>query len=260
MVIPRPKTDQSNQCHVKVLKSTDHELCPARAFSRWLPLGPCSEQEDAPVFVGNWRKAPVSSLKLAAAYHNVDRKRIINHSMRPGAAALMISACCNVEITKRRVRGLSPNSRTYIWRDDHILSNIGRGMLDTPAHRPGGKRGLSMTAIPAVRNRNQRSVEISKAMSCALRRHQLPGMDEECRDTINVICGMPKLKEMRSTMGDIRSIVNGEDENRKRRLELSPDRRCIRCTQGHSVGRGVRPEILPVATKLKHSRGDPTCR
>ena len=77
-------------------------------------------------------------------------------------------------------------------------------------------------------------------------------MDRDGWATIKVVCELPRLKELHTTMGDIRLIVNGEGGNRKRRFELRSDHRCIRRAQGHSFGNGVRPDILPVAGEMRY--------
>ena len=253
LTIARSKTDQFNPGHEKILKATDHELCPVKVFHRWSQLNPTLLESDNLVFPPNIRKTLACALKLAGSYVGLDHSRIGNHSLRSGGATLMFTAGFDIEIIKRWGRWLSPTFHTYIWRDEHILSHIGRGMLrNTPGlpGRAGGKRGISQVS-PNTHARHMRLVEISKTMSGALRHRELPTMTEEGWTTVKVVCNLPRLQELHTTMGDIRLIVNGEGDNWKRRFELSPDGRCIRCAQGHSVGSGVRPDVLPIETKLK---------
>ena len=99
--------------------------------------------------------------------------------------------------------------------------------------------------------RRQRLVEISKDSPQALRYRKLEGMEDEDWSTIETVRDLPRLFEMRTTMGDLRLIVNGGD-NRKRRLELSRGGRRILCSQGHSAGSGVRPYILPIEPSMMY--------
>ena len=165
----------------------------------------------------------------------------------------MFSVGFDIEIIKRWGRWFPPNLHTYIWRDEHILSHIGRGMVKSNAFsgRVGGERGISQTT-PNEFTRHQRLVEISKTMSGALRHRELPTMDKQGWATLKVVCDLPRLRELRATLGDVRLIINGEGGNRKRRFELSPDGRCIRCAQGHSAKSGGRPDALPETKKLKY--------
>ena len=55
-------------------------------------------------------------------------------------------------------------------------------------------------------------------MSGALRHRRLPTMGDAGWATIRVVCDLPKLKELHTTMGDIRLIVNGEGGNQKKTL------------------------------------------
>ena len=57
----------------------------------------------------------------------------------------------------------------------------------------------------------------------------------------------------RVDMGEIRAIVNGGEDRRRLRFELSRARRLLRCPTGHSSGSGVRPVILPVARDVNYS-------
>ena len=56
----------------------------------------------------------------------------------------MFSVGFDIEIIKRWSHRLSPTSHSYIWRDEHILAHIGRGVLysSTFSGRVGGKRGI----------------------------------------------------------------------------------------------------------------------
>lgn len=170
------------------------------------------------------------------------RARISNHSWRSGGETLTFAVGFDIEIIERWGRWLSPTSNSYIWRGGRVLSHIGRGTLNSSTFpgRVGEKRGISQVA-PSEWGRYQRLVETSAAMSGALRRRQLPTMDGAGCEAIKEVCDLPRLREMHTTMGDIRLIAPGEDDNRKRRFDLSHDSRCIRCAQCHSAGSVVRP-------------------
>ena len=89
----------------------------------------------------------------------------------------MFSVGFEMDIIKRWGRWVSATFHQYLWRDEHILSNISRGILRDnpkndgdsclpPPRMEGGKR-------PNNQDR-RRLVLISKAMSGALRRRHLP--------------------------------------------------------------------------------------
>ena len=148
----------------------------------------------------------------------------------------------DVEIIQIWGRWLSPPSHTYIWRGGHILPNSSRGMTHEPPHRAGAGREMSTTRIPASQIRRRMLVGFPNAMSAALRHHQLPGMGDGGCAKIKVSPGLPRLRELRETMRDVRLIASGEWGNRKRCFEHIGVNRCIRCSKVHSVGIGVRPK------------------
>lgn len=55
-----------------------------------------------------------------------------------------------------------------------------------------------------------------------------------------------------ATFEDVREIAAGGGAKSKIRFELSSGRSRIRCAQGRSVGSGVHPDCLPVATDAKY--------
>ena len=57
------------------------------------------------------------------------------HSVRRGAASSMFAAGYEVEAIKRRGRRLSSTSQQYLWRDQLVMSKIGRCMIP-PSIRP----------------------------------------------------------------------------------------------------------------------------
>ena len=60
-------------------------------------------------------------------------------------------------------------------------------------------------------------------------------MDDEGWLPIQHVCNLRRLRELNTTMGDIRLIVNGGgDANNKLQFELSRWERCIRSAQGRS--------------------------
>ena len=125
-VIPRSKTDQFNQGHEEILKSTKRHLWPAKALLQWKKVHSLLCGSDSPVFPLDIRRALAEQLKLAGTYVGLGHSRIGNHSMRSGGATLMFSVGFDIEIIKRRGRWLSPIFHTYIWRDEHMSSHIGR--------------------------------------------------------------------------------------------------------------------------------------
>ena len=129
----------------ETLKSANRSMCPARAFIRWETADPLLRNADGPMFRPDIRKSVATALKMACAYVGLCRSRIGNHSMRSGVATLMFAVESDIEIIKSWGRWISPAFHPYIWRDGHILSHVGRGMLriNTCPGRAGGKRGMS---------------------------------------------------------------------------------------------------------------------
>ena len=130
--LPKSKTDQYNEGHIKRLKGSNHTLCPVRAMGKWMWIQTRNRVSgESSVFPANLRPAIARALTLAASALGIDYKRVINHSLRSGGASCMFAAGCALGIIKRRGRRIPTTSHPYIWREDHILPNIGRGMLYT---------------------------------------------------------------------------------------------------------------------------------
>ena len=87
--------------------------------------------------------------------------------------------CFDLEITKRWGRWIPTTFRNYLWRNEHILSNISRWTPNDARQvgRAGGTR--SRHTAQAEGAMRQRLVEISRTMSGALRHRRLVGMDKE---------------------------------------------------------------------------------
>lgn len=100
------------------------------------------EQEDAPVFDRNLRRSLASSLNLAAAFRDIDRRRISNRPLRPMGDSLMFAVGFEIEILTRYGGGPRSPFRTYFRRDEHALSSISRRMMGPTLRRAGGKRGF----------------------------------------------------------------------------------------------------------------------
>ena len=161
-------------------------------------------------------------------------------------APVVFSVGCEMDIAKRRGRWMSATLRQYHWRDEHISQHYPRGAFSTRINgRSGGNR--TRTAPDA----HQRLVAISKCMSGALRRRQLPGMaDEGCayayppqsKGIVRPKCNVRRYPRNRQRRGG----------NLKRRLEMGRDRCSIWRSQFQSVGSGVRPDCLPVASGMNY--------
>ena len=178
--------------------------------------------------------------------------RIIGRSLRAGGESQMFAVGFEMQIIKRRGRWVSTAFHQYLWRGEQILSVIGRRMMPNSTNhgRAGGKRTRYNT--DAERNAHQRLVEISKCMSAALRHHNRPGITKEGLAPTRKVLRIKGLVDRNATFADILESVDGGCGNNKGRFEINSDRRCIRCTQGHSVGSGVRPDCLPVVANLDY--------
>ena len=123
---PRSKTDQYNEGHIERLKGANHPLCPVRSFGRWVSRPPTNRLDsETPVFCRDLRHSLARSLKLSAVSVGVDFKRVSNHSIRSGGGSLMFSVGFEIDIIKMRGRWVSATFHQYLWRDGHVLSNIG---------------------------------------------------------------------------------------------------------------------------------------
>ena len=60
------------------------------------------------------------------------------------------------------------------------------------------------------------------------------------------------LDNLRTTLGDIRTISNGGGDRDKLRFEMRKGQSWIRRSQGHSAGSGVRPDVSPVGTGARY--------
>ena len=125
--------------------------------------------------------------------------------------------------------------------------NNGRPEPFYPPPRAGGRRDKHTSSV------HRRLVAISKCMSGASRHRKLPGMTDEGWVPVKVLLSLRGMLGIGATFEGVHEIAAGGGDNNKFRFELSMDRSRIRCAQGHSVGSGVRPDCLPVATNVKYS-------
>ena len=64
-------------------------------------------------------------------------------------------------------------------------------------------------------------------MSDALRHRPLEGMGDEGCVPVRTVCELRRLKELHTTIGDIRLIAAVGGDNAKRRFELCQGGRCV---------------------------------
>ena len=257
--IPRSQTDKYNECHIKVLNGTNRPLRSVRHMALWMGMRPETNLgDDKPVFNQNVRRSMSNALKLEAVAVGADRKRVSNHSLRSGGggASLMFSVCFEMETIKRRGRCASATFRQYIWRDEHILSNISRGMLSQAKNHGRGDKPFYAPRRAGGQRPNagsyRRLVDISKTTSGALRQRKHPRMGKEGWAPMRNILSLRGMLPLGVSVHDVYDVVAGKGENAKLRFELSADKCMIRCAQGHSAGSGVRPECLPVAPNVQY--------
>ena len=255
--LPRSQTDQYDERHFKVLQSMGLPLCPVTAFSRWSAIRSPDSQEDDPVSNRPIRAKLDRALRCDAVFRNSERAKVGTHSLRACGASLMVAVGFELEVIKRWGRWISTTFRNYLWRDEHVLSHIGRRMVESDpvsghrARRASGRVG-GKRSRPTEYEFHRRPVGISETRSGAVRNRRMGEMGAEGWEPVNNVCKLSRMRGLNTTMGDIRLIVNGEGGNNKLRFELSRWGRCVRCAQGHSSGSGVRPNVLPVATDLKY--------
>ena len=204
--LPRSKTDQYNEGRVKSLKSIGRHLRPAEVFSRWLSLRSPASQEEGPVFRRALRAKLTGVLKHDAAFWDIDRARVGTHSMREGVEALTFDMGFEPDVIKRWGRRIPTAFRNYLWRDEHILANIGRGLTNrapvsgldgrmsgnAPQSPQSTDRAGGKMPRPTEHDSRQRLVAISKTMSGALRHRKLEGMDDEGRAPIRSACNIKR--------------------------------------------------------------------
>ena len=164
----------------------------------------------------------------------------------------MFAAGFEMEIIKRWGRWISTTFHQYLWREEHVLANIAKGMLYNKKHvtlpcwtgSAAGKRPFT----PAV----ARLVGISKAMSRVLRHRQLPGMDSSGWVSIDTVLNQRALYDLGAGRHDLEEIVRGGGGNAKLRFDLDLESGKVRCAQGHSIGSGVRPDCLPIESSVQY--------
>ena len=128
--LPKSKTDQYNEGHIKRLKGPNRPLCPVRAMGKWMGIQTRGRSSDEnKVSPANLRSILARTLKFAATSLGIDYKRVSNHSLLSGGASCMFAAGSEMEIIKRWGRWISATSHQYLWREEHVLANISKGML-----------------------------------------------------------------------------------------------------------------------------------
>ena len=209
LLLPMSKTDQYNEGHAKTLKTCDHPLCPVLGYARRVTMRRETSNDDDLVFSSPIRKLLPRTLKLAAVSFGMGHTRISNHSLRAGGASQMFAVGFEMEIIKRWGRWVSTTFHQYIWRDEQVLSGIGRGVMSNFHNhgRAGGKRTRYHTV--EEQNAHRRLVERSMCMSASLRRKNLPGMTREGWAPTRTVLGLKGLVDRHATFADIFDIVEG---------------------------------------------------
>ena len=130
--------------------------------------------DEESVFSRFARKQMAQTLKLAAVSLDMGHAKISNHFLRAGGDSQMCAVGFEMATVKRRDRRISTTFRQYLWRGEHILSGISRGMF--PNHRNHGRSGGKRTRYRSISDREalRRLVGISNCTSAALRHYSLP--------------------------------------------------------------------------------------
>ena len=76
-------------------------------------------------------------------------------------------------------------------------------------------------------------------------------MTDECWVPIQVWLGLRALLNLGAGVHDVYDLVAGGGDNNKHRFELSEDKCMIRCSQGNSVGSGVRPDWISITAGVE---------
>ena len=253
--IAKSKTDQYNDGDVKVLKSMNHHLCPVRMFANWIRVGRGSKEDDKLMFSSTLRGRITSLFRMAGSACNIDGSRMGTHSMRSGGASAMFAAGYETEVIKRWGRWLSGTFQRYLWRDQLIMSTIGRGMIP-PVIRPilhpnNGRAGGKPSKGKGDARPNKRLSDISHALVRLLRHRIIPEKQNDGFVPVAILLGMHELREATTSLHDVEMIVNGAGGNWKFRYEFGRMKDgttlAIRATQGHSLNSGVDDDVLPIA-------------
>ena len=145
--IAKSKTDQYNEGEFKVLKAMVHKLCPVKMFAKWIADGKGNIAGSKRISTPGLRTRVAVLFRMAGTACGYDASRMGSHSIRSGGASAMFAAGYEVEVIKRWGRWLSSTFQQYLWRDQLIMSTIGRGMIPLTTHpalqknngREGGK-------------------------------------------------------------------------------------------------------------------------
>ena len=97
---------------------------------KWLLISHENDGATGRLFKPHIRTRVTCALRLAGAACGVEGSHFGPHSMRIGEASAMFSAGYDVDITKRWGRWPSSTFQQYIWRDQYVMSTIGRGIFD----------------------------------------------------------------------------------------------------------------------------------
>ena len=126
----------------------------------------------------------------------------------------MFAAGYEVEAIKRRGRWLSSTFQQYLWRDQLIMSTIGRGML-LRAIRPVlgqnlGRAGGRSNHGKGKNRPNERMGDISWELVKLLRRRNMAEKQIDGFAPVNVVLKTHELDRLRTTtLPDLELIANG---------------------------------------------------
>ena len=193
-----------------------HPLCPVRMFAKWIAAGRGNKTDDARVFTSGLRTRAIVLFRMAGTACGLDASRLGTHSMRSGGASAMFAAGYEVEVIKRRGRWLSSTFQQYLWRDQLIMSTIGRGMVPTTAARPVLSRnnGRAGGKVKHGEKRPPGRLSVISHELVKLLRHK--HMREKQRGgfvPVDVVLRSDELSQLYTNIRDLEQIVNGAGGN-----------------------------------------------
>ena len=128
----------------------------------------------------------------------------------------MFASGYEVEVIKRWGRWLSSTFQQYLWRDQLIMSTIGRGMVPTIAAKPvlsrnngraGGKGKQGEKRSP------DRLSVISHELVKLLRHKHMRGKQRDGFVPVDVVLRSDELSQLYTNIRDLEQIVNGAGGN-----------------------------------------------
>ena len=125
----KSKNDQGGMGVSRSLVETSINLCPVRAFSRWLIKSDWGPQIDDLVPPSNIRNSVESLIKYAGLPNNIPMADIITHSLRSGGATTLYHVGVDMGTIQKWGRWNSRCFLRYIWFSSSVMGKLGERMI-----------------------------------------------------------------------------------------------------------------------------------